>query len=122
MKDLIEIFSSKAKLSTLLILYRQSIPIPLRHIAHIADIPVYSVQNALRELIKLGVVRKKKSGKYVLLCLNREHPIYEILAILARAISSYDLRSQANKYKKKAISALEFSSSAGEFFNDLRKH
>jgi len=43
------------------------------------------------------------------------------LASLASAISSYELRNQAGEYREKAISALEFSSSSGEFFNDMRK-
>jgi hypothetical protein len=121
MDELLEILSSKAKLSVLLVLYRQSLPIPLRHIAHIAEIPVYSVQNALKELLKSGAISKKKSGNYLLICLNREHPIYEILEGLAEAISHYHMKMNSEKFARKAISSLAFSSSAKDLFNGIRK-
>ena len=76
--ELSQIFSSQARTRTLETLYYQPQGIPLRHVGYLAELPVFSIECALKKLLKERIVKKKKSGNRTLFSLNKKHASYEL--------------------------------------------
>lgn len=120
MIDLATIFSSKAKIKTLRILYYQPKPIPLRHIAYLSGLPVYSIQRALKQLLENKIIKKAKKGRNQLFSIIKDSPSYKFLSQTFKLETNIRLNQRSSVYQQKAKSALDFADSAYMFFKDLK--
>jgi DNA-binding transcriptional regulator GbsR (MarR family) len=121
MFSLEDIFTSKAVIKVLRVLYFHSSPLLLRHIAYIADVPVYSIQRALKQLESDKVVIKKKKKHYTYFTLSKNHTYYDFIAKVFRLQMEYTNRLHAAQLNKKAKSVLEFSNSAHAVIKKAKK-
>lgn len=121
METAFDIFSSKARGRILRTLYFQHRPTPLRHIALISDLPVYSVQKALDSLLTEEIVCRHEKGNNVLFELNKHHPLYSILEQLFITEAKTRIRMAAAMLPNKARHSLEFASAAKILLNHTRK-
>ncbi len=121
MIDLAEIFSSKARTKVLRTLYYQAEPIPLRHVATISDLPVFSIQCALKALVGEKIIKRKKRKKYTLFSLNEDHPCYQFLSKVFHLEMTSCLQADSDQYHKKAKSVLAFAASARRLFRQIKK-
>jgi len=120
MFDLSQIFSSKARTKILMTLFQQDQPIPLRHVAYLCEIPVYSVQCALKQLTREKIVFRKRDGRHLLFGLNKQNPNYSFLAGIFLFAVNFKVRARAENYSKRASSTLKFISSSREFFKKVK--
>ena len=121
MYDAALLLSSKARFRVLRVLYGQPEPTHLRQIAALSLAPLFSVQRALKQLVREKVVTRRKKGLYVLYALNTAHPCHPFLAGLFQLEMKERVRFLAPSYRQKALDALDFSSSARLFFGDLHQ-
>ncbi len=94
--------------------------LPLRHIAYIAQLPVFSVQYALLQLHKQKIIVKKKHKRFALFKLNPNHPYVDLLAQLFEADTALQLQSDAKTYTNDARQALQFIHSAQAVFRKIK--
>ena len=120
MLDIATLFSSKARTKVLQTLHLSHSPVALRHIALLADIPVYSVQQALKQLLQEQVIKKKKQSPYVLYFTNPDHASYDLLRDIFVLERKKRRQTTLKQRQQKARQALEFASSAQEFFYEVR--
>ena len=121
MFDLDQIFSSKAKIKVLRVLYYHSEPLLLRHVARIADLPVYSIQRALKQLLDDQIIIKKKKKHYTYYTLNKNHPSYEFIVDIFKLQIEYQGRSRSKLYHDKAKRVLKFSDSSIKMLRKAKK-
>lgn len=112
MQNTWDIFSSKARARILRALYCQTQPIPLRHVALLTDLPVYSVQNALTSLVEEQLLLRTEVAHNVLFELNRVHPLYSILESLFVAEMTAQIQINAATLHHKAQQILAFANAA----------
>ncbi|HLG20751.1 MAG TPA: hypothetical protein VI895_13180 [Bdellovibrionota bacterium] len=110
------IFCSQARTAVLQTLYRQSRPIPLRHVAYLSQSPVYSVQRALKQLQREYRVVRKQEGNRVLFALNTRHPDFSFLSRILEAAANAALEQRTVTYASPARRGLDFADSALEFY------
>lgn len=120
-KTTFDIFSSKARGRILRTLYFQHNPTPLRHVALISDLPVYSVQKALDSLLTEAIVCRHEKGNNVLFELNKHHPLYAILEQLFITEMKTRLRINAEKLHQKARQSLKFANTTKTLLRHPRK-
>lgn len=111
MQTIFDIFTSRARGRILRTLYFQKTPIPLRHVALISDLPVYSVQNALTSLQDEKLVHRFDMGNNALFELNPHHPLHPILTQLFVTETNAQIRESAALFQHKAKHCLNFASS-----------
>lgn len=121
MKTIFDIFTSKARGRILRTLYFQHQPTPLRHVALISDLPVYSVQNALDSLLTEEIVCRHEKGNNVLFELNKHHPLYSILEQLFITEAKTRIRMTAELLPHKARQSLEFANTTKTLLHHTRK-
>lgn len=121
MKTAFDIFTSKARGRVLRTLYFQHRPAPLRHVALISDLPVYSVQKALDSLLAEEIVHRHEKENNVLFELNKHHPLYSILEQLFITEAKTRIRLAAALLPHRARHSLEFASAAKTLLNHTRK-
>ena len=119
--NIFDIFSSKARVKILRTLYFQPQPIPLRHIAYISDIPVFSVQTAIILLLDEKMLNRTEKGNYVLFELNRDHPLYAVLEQFFIIELQNRIQTESKTYCHKAKLLLEFVNSANIIFQRTKK-
>lgn len=110
------IFSSVAKIKILRTLCLQSLPMSLRTIASVSELPVFSAQRALQQLRDENWVARKRSQNRVLFLLNAAHDSYELVREIFNIEADLKLRRRASRYASQARSALDFADSARAFF------
>lgn len=120
MTVLSQIIASKAKLQVLRTLYYSKNFMPLRHIAYISDLPVFSVQYSVLDLQKQRVILKKKHKNFSLFKLNTEHPYFSLLAELFKADTALRLQAHAKTYKKQVAPTIKFIHSAQNIFKKVK--
>jgi DNA-binding transcriptional regulator GbsR (MarR family) len=111
METVFDIFTSRARGRILRTLYFQKTPIPLRHVALISDLPVYSVQNALATLRDEEIIHRIDMDNNALFELNTKHPFYPILTQLFTAETNAKIQQAAELSQHKAEHCLNFASS-----------
>lgn len=121
MNSIFDIFSSPAKAKILNVLYFQVQPIPLRHIAYISGLPVFSVQNAVRSLLDDELINKSEEDNYVLFELNKVNPFYDILRQFFIIEVNNRICMGAKTYYQKAKQVLEFANAAYIIFRCAKK-
>ena len=114
--DLASLFSSKARTKILRTLHYQSQALPLRHIALLADVPVFSIQRALNQLLSEKIIHKKIKNQYTLYSLNKNHPCSNLLSLIFVLEEKALLQTKAPQYHNKAIISLNFSAAAIHLF------
>lgn len=120
MKNLLSLFSSKAKADVLRVLVRQAHPIALRHIAALSDSPLFSIQRALTALVDEHILIRQESGSYVLFGLNQQHPFYPFLIRIFDLETECQIAQTAHQYDNKARRSLDFSRTARRLFKGVR--
>ena len=78
-KNIFDIFTSRAKIMILRTLHFQEEAIPLRHLSLISGLPIFSVQNAIDPLLDEAIINRIEKDNNVLFALNEKHPLYKIL-------------------------------------------
>jgi len=117
MYDIFTAFSSKAKIQILRTLYFQPEAIPLRHISYLSNLPLYSVQNALKPLLKNKLIIKKKRNHYVLFQINKNNPLYDLLKKFFIDETTFQIEQEAKNFHQRAVHVLAFAHETHEFFN-----
>lgn len=120
MLDFSTIFSSRAKYLVLRVLSIQSQPIPLRHIAYLTELPVFSVQTALKQLAAERVVNRSRRKRFVLFMLNPMKEGVELIKDFFSMLRKADIEQRAKTYHEKANSVLTFSAEMHEIFSKAR--
>ena len=115
-----DIFSSKSKIMILRTLYFQTRPIHLRQIAHISGLPIFSVQQTLKNILKDNILEKSRHGNNVLFKINMHHPFYNFLSNVISFEMQNSLCQRALKYHNKAVAALSFASNSIAFFQNIK--
>lgn len=121
MLNIFDIFTSKARVKVLRTLAFQVEAMPLRLIASVSDLPVFSVQNALNSLCLDGVVIRTAKENNVLFELNKTSDMYELLMQFFILEANYQISREAKKNFQKAARVLAFASSAGAIFQSAKK-
>jgi DNA-binding transcriptional ArsR family regulator len=116
-----DILTSKAKAIILRTLYFQPKAIPLRHIAYLSDLPIFSVQHAIKSLLDNGIVSRKKEGNNVLFELNRGNPLYTTLQQFFIIELNNRIVADAKIYYHKAKAALDFANAANILLKRVRQ-
>jgi hypothetical protein len=105
-------FSSKTQTKLLLALYTLSSPVHLRLLAALIDVPVFSVQHALKNLVKLGIILRRKNGVRVVFSLARSDRRLSPLLPVLREMQHQYLLNQAEHAQAQAPAALRFADQA----------
>lgn len=121
MDTVFDILTSKAKIVILRTLYFQPAAIPLRHIAYLSDLPIFSVQRALTSLLGDRIVSKSKRGNNVLFELNRKNPLYQTLEQFFMIEINNRIVAESKTYYQKAKAALDFANAANILFKRARQ-
>ena len=116
-----DILSSSAKLKVLETLNYQTSPCGLREIAYSSELPLRSVELALKSLLKAKIVSRKKLGKYFAFSINKKHLYYPALNKLFVECMKVELSQRALSYSKKAKSSLKFINDTHKMFDEIRK-
>lgn len=121
MKNVFDVFTSRARIIILRTLYYQRLAIPLRHVSSISNLPIFSVQNAIGSLLdeKLLILTEKDNN--VLFALNKEHPLHNILEQFFTMEANNRISLEAKRFSQRARQALEFASTAGVFFKHAKQ-
>lgn len=120
MKSVSRILSSAAKFEVLGLLCQRSASLPLRHIAYLTDLPIRSVELAVASLCAQKVIRKRRSGRQVLLSINENHASHPVLRDIFALVSKSVLPPPPDM-DKKAKAVLAFVDSAGTFFRSVKR-
>lgn len=112
MIDIADIFSSRARFKVIRTLYHQTAPLCLRHVAYLSEIPLFSVQRVLKQLVDEKVLTRKKSGSHALFSVNRQNKYDSFLTRLFDLEMNSLIAFSSDAYQKRAKSVLHFSSSA----------
>lgn len=121
MLNISDIFTSKARVRILRTLAFQGEPLPLRHIAAVSDLPVFSVQNAAQSLTADGILLKTERENNVLFELDKNSEIYDLLLQIFLLEARYRISKEARKNFRKAARVLEFANSASAIFRSAKK-
>lgn len=121
MDTVFDIFTSRAKAVILRTLYFQPGAIPLRHIAYLSNISLFSVQRALTSLLNDGIVHRSKRDNNILFELNKINPLYPTLAQFFTIEANNRIAVEAKTYYRKARAALEFAHAAHILFRRARQ-
>ncbi|MBU4483831.1 hypothetical protein KKA47_00240 [bacterium] len=121
MKNVFDIFTSKARVMILRTLYFQERPIPLRHVSLISDLPVFSVQNAVVSLLDEKIISKTEEDNNVLFELNKEHPLHNILEQIFFIEMNARICMEAGLFHHKARQALEFANDVNVIFKHAKQ-
>lgn len=111
MINLSDIFTSKARVKILRILFCHSQFLSLRHISNLSQMPVFSIQRALAQLVDEKILVRKKIKNAKLYSLNRNHQAYELLVQVFNVETKNKIMFRSYQYKHKARSVLDFVSS-----------
>lgn len=120
-KNILDIFTSRARVLILRTLYFQEQPIPLRHVSEISGLPIFSVQNAVASLLEEKLISKTEKDNNVLFKLNQEHSLYNVLERIFILEMNARICSEAISFYQKAKRALEFANTATTFFKRAKK-
>lgn len=120
MQEIAALFSSKARWDVLRVLVHQTAPLPLRHVAALSDSSLFSVQRALRQLVKGKILIRRKKGPHLLFSLNEAHPLRPFLDRFFDLETEWRLTSLAGSYQGRAQGSLDFSSAARDLFRHAR--
>lgn len=115
-----QFFSSKAKVQLLRTLCFQDQPFSLRQLASISHIPVFSVQRALKQLFEEELLHKKKVKNKLLYSLNPNHELADLLMRVFELENKERLKKRSLQYTQRAKQALQFASTARNFFNKTK--
>lgn len=121
MKNIFDMFTSRARAMVLRTLYFHEQAVPLRHISSISGLPVFSVQNAVNSLLAEKLIERTEKDNNVLFELNKEHPLYSILEQFFNFEISSRICLEAKSLYQKARQALEFASTANVIFKRARQ-
>ncbi len=121
MIDFSTIFSSRAKYLVLRVLALHTQPVPLRHVAYLAELPVFSVQVALKQLLKDKLIKRNEKKRFVVFTLNQLHECFVFIRKVF-ALERETIFEKPTKYDHKhAQSALVFADEMIEFFAKVKK-
>lgn len=115
MLDLSAIFTSKARVKILRILFYHEQSLSLRHISNLSQMPVFSIQRALAQLVEEKIITRKKTKNAKFYSLKRDHQAYGLLVQVFNLEMKNKIRFQSCQYDRKAQSVLNFVSSAKNF-------
>lgn len=121
MDTIFDILTSKAKVIILRTLYYQPHAIPLRHIAYLSDLPIFSVQHAIKSLLDNRIISRRKKGNNVLFELNRKNPFYTTLKQFFIIEINNRIVAEAKLYYQKAQETLAFANAANILFKRARQ-
>lgn len=121
MESVFDIFSSVSKVKILRTLFLQDKPIPLRHIAYMSELPVFSVQTGIQSLLSDDMVNKTVEDKYVLFELNKTSPFYDVLKQIFIIEIQSRISRESENYNDRARQVLEFVNDANDVFGLARK-
>ena len=121
MESIFDILTSKAKVVILRTLYFQPAAIPLRQIAYLSDLQIFSVQRALTSLLDDGMVCRSERGNNVLFELNRKNPLYPTLEQFFMIEMNNRIVAEAKSYCQKAKASLDFANAADILFKRARQ-
>jgi hypothetical protein len=121
MFDLATYFSSRAKVTCLEVLCRHFSPLPLRHVAYLCNLPVFSIQRALADLTETGIVVRKKREHSVLYAMNRKHPHFRLFSKLFHFLDEELLKERPEGYHASARHALAFASESREIYSHRKR-
>lgn len=121
MLDLSEIFSSRATTKILQTLNQQQSAIPLRHIAYLSGLPLFSVQRALKQLVQKKIIKRKNKNNYSLFTLNPSHPCYVFLSKIFVLENQYKIHAKSKSFNKIAQNVILFCADAGYLLNQAKK-
>lgn len=120
MLDIAHIFSSRARAKVLRTLYYQEAPLPLRQVAYLAQMPLFSIQRVLKQMAEEKLVTRKKQKQYRLFSLNRTHAFYSFLAELFDLERRYDASFLSSRFDRKAKNLLDFVSATRDLFRNMK--
>lgn len=121
METIFDILTSKAKIVILRTLYFQPAAIPLRHIAYLSNLPVFSVQRALASLLESGMVCRSERDNNVLFELDRDNSLYPTMEQFFIIEMKDRIANEAKTHFKKAKAALDFANAANILFKRVRQ-
>jgi hypothetical protein len=121
MKNIFDIFTSKARVMILRTLYFQEQAIPLRHVSLISGLPIFSVQNAVGSLLGEKIINKTEKDNNVLFELNKKHSLYDILEQFFIFEVNNRIRLEAESFFQKAKQVLKFASDANIIFKRAKR-
>lgn len=120
MQDLSDIFSSKARFRILQCLVAQSTPLPLRQIAGLTNLPVRSVELALRGLTKERLLRSQRNKRNHLFEFRHDHILSKDVQALFSALTQQNIKKRSYDLKSEARKALSFADSALKLFHKAK--
>lgn len=120
MLDLSKYLSSKARYKILEVLSQQRTALPLRHIAEITDLPVHSVELALKGLVRQRIVRSKREKRFKCFELKSDQPDTVVLRDLFAFLQVKRMERRAQEYNQRAQASLRFVQDAETLWQNVR--
>lgn len=100
----------------------QNQPIPLRHVAYISNLPVFSVQRAIEPLTDDKIIIKLYSENNVLFKINTNNTLYNLLMQFFIMEMNNTISMESAKYSEKAKDVLEFTESANIILKETKRN
>lgn len=121
MVDFSTIFSSRAKYLVLRVLALHTQPVPLRHVAYLAELPVFSVQVALKQLMKDRLIKRNEKKSFVVFKLNQMHVCSEFIKKVFMLEREMLFEKPTIHDHERAQSTLVFADEMIELFAKVKK-
>lgn len=102
-------------------LYFQPQAIPLRHIAYLSSLPIFSVQHAIKSLLESRILHKREEGNNVLFEINRKSLLYATLEQFFIIELNNRIVAEAKTYYQKAKAVLNFANTANALLKRARQ-
>lgn len=118
--DLASLFTSKTTIHILRTLSEQFKGLPLRHIAVLVDLPVFSVQRSLQQLSQKKIVTKKIRGRYALFTLNPRHPSYQFILEIFSLERQHQKHHPSDGLNRTARDVLQFCVDSATLFENVK--
>jgi hypothetical protein len=121
MLDFSTIFSSRAKYLVLRVLALHTQSVPLRHVAYLAELPVYSVQVALKQLQKEKLIKRNEKKHFVMFSFNQMHASSVFIKKVFELEREMFFNGPTKQDHERAQSALKFADDMIELFRKVKK-
>ncbi|MBN8555134.1 MAG: hypothetical protein J0L93_06805 [Deltaproteobacteria bacterium] len=111
-----DVISSKARFKVLKCLEQQFEPISLREVISLTELPIRSVELALKSLVKERILKDYRKKRSHLFQLREDHLLTPSIKSIFQALRNTELEQRAKTYTKEANKALAFAQSAIDLF------
>jgi DNA-binding transcriptional regulator GbsR (MarR family) len=117
----LQILTSQAQIQVLKTLMLQPDPLRLRPLSTLAQLPVRSVELALKHLIHLKLIQKRKFENFFGYQINSNHQFFPFFRNMFQDEQRFMIQQRSRYYQKLAKTILPFQSKMHRFLDGPRR-